>query len=1043
MKDFFVSYNGKDRAWAEWIAWELEEAGYSVVIQAWDFRPGGNFVLEMQKASSEAERTVAVLSPNYLSAQFTQPEWAAAFAQDPTGEKGILLPVRILPCKLQGLLPSIIYIDLVEKNEEEARNAVLAGVKRERAKPTEKPKFPSKMQHEVVSGKPHFPSNAQPLSAVNLPQNLPRSGVVQFVGRQTKMDELHEKLQQNERLAITAVKGMGGIGKTELALQYSRYHYEQGTYPGGVCWLRARDEQVNIGGQITTFAHVHLGFKPPKELDLSQQVAYCWQRWSGGDVLVVFDNVTDYRDIESCLPPADPRFKVLLTTRSNLGRSVSSLDIDILGEEAASDLLRSLLPEEDRRVTQDLDIAQALCRKLGYLPLGIELVGRYLARKLDLSLVEMQERLEKKGLGTRALDRTEPGMTSRLGVWAAFDLSWQELDEQAQELACLLSLFAPAPVPWVVFQACLPEDDSEELEDLRDEQLVKLSLLKHTGEGVYQLHQLLREFFREKLKSLEGAEELKRAYCQMLVIVAQQIPVMLTREFVEEVLPVMPHMLEVATTLLPLVEDENLVWPFVALGRFYAGQGAYAQAQPWYEQCLAVCQERLGKEHPSVGASLINLAELHKNQGKYDKAEPLYVKALEMNKRFLGEEHPDTALSFNSLAALYRDQGYYEQAKPLFERALAIREKVLGPEHPDVAQSLNSLAVLYTDQGYYEQAELLYQRSLAIWEKVLGPEHSTVATSLNNLAELYRHQGRYEQAEPLSVRSLDIREKVLRPEHPNVASSLNNLALLYFTQGRYEQAEPLYQRSLNIWEKVLGPEHPDVAASLNNLASLYRNQGRYEQAELMFERSLAIAEKVLGPEHPKVTASLNNLALLYFTQGHYKQAEPLYKRALEIVEKVLGAEHPDVASSLNSLAKLYRNQGHYEQAEPLFERALAIREKVLGLEHPKVSTSLSSLAELYRNQGRYEQAEPLFKSALAIAEKVLGPEHSDVAASLNNLALLYFTQGRYKQAQPLYKRALAIVEKVLGPQHPNTLTTRQNYTNFLKRTKKKGFGSAQ
>jgi TIR domain len=117
MTDFFVSYNGKDRAWAEWIAWELEEAGYSVVIQAWDFRPGDNFVLEMHKASSEAERTVAVLSPNYLSAQFTKPEWAAAFAQDPTGEKGILLPVRILPCELQGLLPSIIYIDLVPQQD--------------------------------------------------------------------------------------------------------------------------------------------------------------------------------------------------------------------------------------------------------------------------------------------------------------------------------------------------------------------------------------------------------------------------------------------------------------------------------------------------------------------------------------------------------------------------------------------------------------------------------------------------------------------------------------------------------------------------------------------------------------------------------------------------------------------------------------------------------------------------------------------------------------------------------------------------------------
>ncbi len=112
-KDFFISYNGKDKDWAEWIAWQLEDTGYSVVIQAWDFRPGGNFVLEMQKAA-QAERTLVVLSPNYLAAQFTQPEWAAAFAQDPTGEKGISLPVRVAECNLQGLLPVIIYIDLVD-----------------------------------------------------------------------------------------------------------------------------------------------------------------------------------------------------------------------------------------------------------------------------------------------------------------------------------------------------------------------------------------------------------------------------------------------------------------------------------------------------------------------------------------------------------------------------------------------------------------------------------------------------------------------------------------------------------------------------------------------------------------------------------------------------------------------------------------------------------------------------------------------------------------------------------------------------------------
>jgi len=111
MKDFFISYNSADKDRAEWIAWQLEDAGYTTVIQAWDFGPGQNFVLAMQKAATEARRTIAVLSPDYLDAKFTTPEWAAAFVQDPTGEQRLLIPVRVRPVELAGLLKPIVYID--------------------------------------------------------------------------------------------------------------------------------------------------------------------------------------------------------------------------------------------------------------------------------------------------------------------------------------------------------------------------------------------------------------------------------------------------------------------------------------------------------------------------------------------------------------------------------------------------------------------------------------------------------------------------------------------------------------------------------------------------------------------------------------------------------------------------------------------------------------------------------------------------------------------------------------------------------------------
>ena len=139
---FFISYTSADCDWAEWIAWQLEATGYTTVIQAWDFRPGGNFVVAMQRAAAESERTIAVLSPAYLQSGYTAAEWGAAFARDPTGTQGLLLPVRIQVCEPEGLLPQIVYIDLLGLDEGAAKAKLLKGVQRRRAKPTTAPDFP-------------------------------------------------------------------------------------------------------------------------------------------------------------------------------------------------------------------------------------------------------------------------------------------------------------------------------------------------------------------------------------------------------------------------------------------------------------------------------------------------------------------------------------------------------------------------------------------------------------------------------------------------------------------------------------------------------------------------------------------------------------------------------------------------------------------------------------------------------------------------------------------------------------------------------------
>lgn len=142
MKDFFVSFNSADKPWADWISWTLEEAGYQVVYQHWDFRPGENFVLEMQRATDDTRKTVIVLTDNYLKADYTQAEWAAAFVEDPRGEQRKLIPLRVAPCKPTGLLRPLIYADLVGLTQDEAKAALLTAVAEGRPKPAREPAFP-------------------------------------------------------------------------------------------------------------------------------------------------------------------------------------------------------------------------------------------------------------------------------------------------------------------------------------------------------------------------------------------------------------------------------------------------------------------------------------------------------------------------------------------------------------------------------------------------------------------------------------------------------------------------------------------------------------------------------------------------------------------------------------------------------------------------------------------------------------------------------------------------------------------------------------
>jgi tetratricopeptide (TPR) repeat protein len=749
------------------------------------------------------------------------------------------------------------------------------------------------------------------LVPVGIPSNINRYGSDHFVGRNEELLELDKLLRSSRRVAITAIQGMGGIGKTELALQYALGR----THSGGICWLRGRED---VGGQIELFALTQLGLSIPEPLknrDLVDRVKYYWRYWPEGEVLVVVDDVLDFEAIQNYLPPTEARFTVLITTRLDLGGNIQRLDLGVLEAEAALAFLRGLIGA--KRVNEEFADSQSLCKWLGYLPLGIELVGNYLKRNETLTVAKMQERLNEKRLAAKGLikNKKDIGITAaHESLAAAFEVNWDDLmngsvfttptGEYARQLGALLSLFAVAPVVWKWAVDCLPEWDAEDLEAARNEGLLGSHLLQVNGDNTYQLHPLVREFLAVKLDNMSIKDKFQQSCQSVILAAAESSRERPEKSMIKECSLVIPHLQELIDRSADLGDGIN----------------------------EAICAN--------------SLAWVHETIGRYKEAEQWYLRALKIREQQFGSDHPNTASSLNNLGNFYETIGRYEESERFLVKALEIREQQLGSDHPDTANSLNNLAWLYETMGKYQEVEELYLRSLATLEQQLGENHLKTSNILHNLGILYESMGRYEESEHLSVRALKIREEQLGSDHPDTASSLSNLGVLYESMERYEESEHLYLRVLAIREQQLEDNHPHTAYSLNNLASLYESTQRYEEAEPLYLKALKIIEYKLGSDHPSTASIVANLANLYRSTGRYIDAEPLYDRALVIREQQLGADHPDTAQCLNDRAKLHQLMYRYSEAEALYLRSLNIMEQQFGVNHTNTQAVRENLEKL-------------------------------------------------------------------------------------------------
>jgi WD40 repeat protein len=499
----FLSYNRADRDWAEWMAAVLENAGYQSIIQAWHFRPGENFVLRMHEAARDSDFTIAVLSDNYLKADFTQPEWAAAFARDAGGKQRKLVPVRVSNCQPDGLLAQIIYLDLVGLDEVAAAKTLVGGLKSS-GKPDGPVAFPGK-QMPTPSCAPFPPSLGKLINVPELPPHfLPRTEDLETL-KQHVLDAARKPVGVTGLPAAkTGVHGMGGIGKTVLAAALARDLEVRQEFPDGVIWVT-----LGLTPHITSLQRQiaqALGATPPLLENEQQGRSYLSGLLAERTVLIIFDDV--WRD-EHLTPfnVLGPPSQMLITTRD--ARIIHRFNaaehrVDKLSEEQAFHLLSEWskldIFENHRLVGFDL------VRECDCLPLAIAMIGARVRGSAE-ELYRQLNRLQKSSLNLIEQHYPEYQYPHLLrAIEVSVEMLVQDSIPELRERYLDFTAFPEdTSVPPAVLRTMWrARDATEDRTTDALERLVDLALLRREENGWFSLHDLQRDYLQNVTQNSVG-----------------------------------------------------------------------------------------------------------------------------------------------------------------------------------------------------------------------------------------------------------------------------------------------------------------------------------------------------------------------------------------------------------------------------------------------------------------------------------------------------------------------------------------------------------
>ena len=606
---------------------------------------------------------------------------------------------------------------------------------------------------------------------------------------------------------VSALHGIGGVGKSQLAARFFRDHQAEYDFAAWI-EMRDRDGLTDYGSIATAFG-----------LDISSgELAKVVRNTIEGNTsrswLMVFDNAERPEQVVPLLPDGG-HIKVLITSRyrswSHFGQLV---DVDVFPTHVATRYL------SDRAARPNDPDARRLADALGRHPLALSLAAA-LCNEQSLSFATFSDSRLPAGL-QMSLKPDEPTTYDR-----AIDALWAEsIDSVATRDPFAVGLVrALALLDWMVIDRawlrcsgiaqpddvdrCLGVLAAHSLIDLTDRTAAVKHNLIATGLAETALPQqvarLLVNLFDEAVSEPSPEARIEAAVAE---------PIRHLRRLLNDHADLIP--VQLITSLLRAAEQLN-----------YQGE----QTATFHEALVHFCQARLEHDDTRTLDALSHLAWHYWQAGQPNKAIAIGEKVLTDRTRILGPEHPDTLSIRANLALSYWEAGRVNEAIAAGEQVLADRTRILGPEHPDTLTTRDNLALGYRTVGRVNDAITIEEQVLADRTRILGPEHPNTLTTRANLATSYREAGRVNKAIAIGEKVLADQTRILGPEHPNTISTRANLATSYREAGRVNVAIAAGEQVLADQTRILGPEHPDTISTRAGLARSYRSAGRHEDAD--------------------------------------------------------------------------------------------------------------------------------------------------------------------------------------------------------------------